>query len=544
MIHGYLLRGTGSNLFVNNLVKSFCKEGHNVFLFCQEGKADDLDFVSDHYNFDEDNKSTELISKKRTEFTGKCILYNPNLHGLLPVYVYDDYEELKVKIFTDVEDPDIRNYIAYNLQAVKTVHEEVSFDVLQSNHIIMSPYIARSIWKKYRVPYFITLHGSALNFTVKSDPKRFNPYAEKSLLDSEKIFAVSDHNRSELLRYFSDIALKIRSKITVIPAGVDVGTFNVLKSTRSASINRLCSILEEKIKKWPFGKSPEQKQYFLKELSKKTNRVESLCEEYNGQYNHRYPDTDVVKTLRKIDWERDKIIIFVGKYLQTKGIQIIINTLPLVIEKFPNLQLFLVGFGSYREELEALSYALQSKKRELFRYLTKQNFQFFKKDRSLPFTFLTTLEEAGQDDSYFETANKYAISENIHFTGFLNHYELGFLLPCSDVLIATSIIPEAFGMVAIEALSCGVFPILSYDAGFKDINQMLSSSLKNLPDLSKLYIDENMVFNLAKNITKILRNNELRKKNFKNNLRRTVFEYFSWEAVGKRYLHEYTHESR
>lgn len=540
MIHGYSLRGTGSNLFVNELVRSFCKKGHNVFLFCQEREAKNIDFISEYYAFHDDNVHTDLMSKRKTRFPGKCILYNPNLQGLLPVYVYDEYKGFKVKVFTELKDSEIKNYITFNRQSIETVHEKANFDVIQSNHVVMSPYIARSVWKKHKVPYYITLHGSAFNFTVRSDPKKFNPYAEMSLLDAERIFAVSDYNRTEILSYFSNIASKIERKFTVTPIGVDTKTFKLLKGTKRKSINRLCSLLRKKIQKWNYGKTPELKSEFLKELRRATfEEIETLVIKYNNLYNHGYPDTDIVESLKNIKWEHDRIILFVGKYLQTKGIQIIISAFPFILKELPNIHALFVGFGRYREELEALVFALQSNNRRLFKYLNKRNFRFFSEGISSPFKFLEILEENGLDDLYFENAEKYSISEHIHFTGVLNHNELGFLLPCSDVFIATSIIPEAFGMVAIESLSCGIYPILSYEAGFREIRQILRLSFGDLLEHPEIYVDENMVFNLAGNILSVLKNKELKNRTLKSDLRSVTLEHFTWKAVCERYLHEY-----
>jgi len=38
VVHGYLLRGTGSNLYVSNLCRTFTRQGHRVLLFSQEGE--------------------------------------------------------------------------------------------------------------------------------------------------------------------------------------------------------------------------------------------------------------------------------------------------------------------------------------------------------------------------------------------------------------------------------------------------------------------------------------------------------------------------
>jgi len=46
VVHGYLLRGTGSNLYVSNLCRTFCRQGHRVLLFSQEEELAAFDFIS------------------------------------------------------------------------------------------------------------------------------------------------------------------------------------------------------------------------------------------------------------------------------------------------------------------------------------------------------------------------------------------------------------------------------------------------------------------------------------------------------------------
>lgn len=82
----------------------------------------------------------------------------------------------------------------------------------------MSPSVARGVWEKHGVPYDVTLHGSALNFSVKNDP-RLLPYATDGLLDAAGIFAVSSHNRLEAVTFFKKIASRIEQKFTVLPGG-------------------------------------------------------------------------------------------------------------------------------------------------------------------------------------------------------------------------------------------------------------------------------------------------------------------------------------
>ena len=45
VFHGYLLRGTGSNVYNARLCAALARAGHTVDLLCQEPRPEELDFV-------------------------------------------------------------------------------------------------------------------------------------------------------------------------------------------------------------------------------------------------------------------------------------------------------------------------------------------------------------------------------------------------------------------------------------------------------------------------------------------------------------------
>jgi glycosyltransferase involved in cell wall biosynthesis len=55
------------------------------------------------------------------------------------------------------------------------------------------------------------------------------------------------------------------------------------------------------------------------------------------------------------------------------------------------------------------------------------------------------------------------------FTGALEHRHLRHLLPLCDTSVVPSIFPEAFGMVAAEAAAAGVLPIVSAHSGLAEV---------------------------------------------------------------------------
>src|SRR5215831_5639939 len=115
IFHGYLLRGTGSNIYNANLARALVRLGHEVHLLSQEQHPEDFDFVDTAA----DCKGSQVyIRWKRTpRFTGRCTVYRPDIGGLLPVYVYDHYDGIEARTFADCSDAEIDRYVAANVAA-------------------------------------------------------------------------------------------------------------------------------------------------------------------------------------------------------------------------------------------------------------------------------------------------------------------------------------------------------------------------------------------------------------------------------------------
>src|SRR4051794_6745065 len=100
IFHGYLLRGTGSNVYNAELAEALVRLGHEVHLLCQEPKPAELGFV-DSFGTWESGK-LEVVTIRRPAHRGRCTVYRPDIGGLLPVYVFDTYEGFEVKTFDDL----------------------------------------------------------------------------------------------------------------------------------------------------------------------------------------------------------------------------------------------------------------------------------------------------------------------------------------------------------------------------------------------------------------------------------------------------------
>src|SRR5947199_10852110 len=158
IFHGYLLRGTGSNIYNASLSAALLRLGHEVHLLCQERHADELEFVGAVGDWD----SGELQVRRVRE--AACTVYRPDIGQLLPVYVADQYEGLDARPFPELSEAELASYLERNVDAVREVVSRVEPDVALANHLVMGPAILARALTRAGVPYAVKLHGSALEY--------------------------------------------------------------------------------------------------------------------------------------------------------------------------------------------------------------------------------------------------------------------------------------------------------------------------------------------------------------------------------------------
>src|SRR6478609_10262801 len=167
VFHGYMLRGTGSNIYNLSLAPALARLGHEVHLLCQD---------------------------REVKIEGVEI-HNPDIGGLLPVYVKDPYEGFEVKAFPELTEDELDFYIDANVAAVRQVAQAVGgFDAALANHLVMGPAI---LARADVGPFAAKIHGSALEYTVKPHP-RFLPYAYEGMAAAAGVLVGSRHTAESL----------------------------------------------------------------------------------------------------------------------------------------------------------------------------------------------------------------------------------------------------------------------------------------------------------------------------------------------------------
>ena len=97
VFHGYLLRGTGSNVYNASLVAALVRLGHQVDLLCQDRHADEFDFVGAVADWD----SGELSCARSVPPERRCIA--PRSAACSRCTWPTQYEDIEARPFSGTE---------------------------------------------------------------------------------------------------------------------------------------------------------------------------------------------------------------------------------------------------------------------------------------------------------------------------------------------------------------------------------------------------------------------------------------------------------
>lgn len=205
ILHGYLLDGSGSNLWTRNMVQALCAAGEEVHLVCQEPHPERFPFVGAAHEVREDG-SVHVLFERPTPFPGRCTLHRPWIGQTLPVYVPDRYESFeRVVPMTELPTADVEAYLGRNVAAVVGIVERHGLRVLHANHAVLMPTVARRVRESLGMPFTILPHGSALEYAVRRDP-RFHALAAEAMAQAGAVLAVGEEMRTRILDIFPEVA--------------------------------------------------------------------------------------------------------------------------------------------------------------------------------------------------------------------------------------------------------------------------------------------------------------------------------------------------
>jgi glycosyltransferase involved in cell wall biosynthesis len=449
IFHGYLLSGTGSNVYNARLAEALVRLGHEVHLLCQERHPERQPFVDAAGDWDGGRLAVEPLQSAPAGL--RCTVYRPDIGGLLPLYVQDRYEGTAAKTFAECTDAEIAAYVQANVEAVREVAELVCPDIALANHLVMGPVIlARAL--AGGTPYAVKVHGSALEYTVKPEPERFLGFAGEGLARAKGVLVGSRHTAESLWRAMEDSSLPGRTRLG--PPGVDVECFAPREPERAAA--ELTALIE------------------------RLRAGDGAAGDSEGAFARDEPAVaDALERLRT----EGELVAFVGKLIAAKGVDLLLDAWPLILQRRPQARLVLIGFGSERERFQAQAAPL---------------------------------------------------GDRVIFTGRLDHDELCHVLPLCEVLVVPSTFPEAFGMVAVEAAACGVLPISAAHSGLAEVSETLANEVPaEARALLSFPVDDGAVRAIAERVVGWLEADRALQARTREALVSVARERWSWEGVAR-----------
>ena len=306
IFHGYLLAGTGSNVYNARLAETLVRAGHEVHLVCQERHPGDYPFASAAGEWHGGELRVRRLPAPAGAMSGargrgRCTIYRPDIGKLLPVYVADEYEGIEARTFARCSEAELARYLDANVSAVSGLAQAVRPHLALANHLVMGPAIlARAL--REEVPYAVKVHGSALEYTVKPEPARFLPYAREGLARARAVLVGSRHTAESLWAALADPLLERRTRLG--PPGVDVARFA--------------------------ARAPAQAADALREL---TRALAAGAE----QGHQRAPSAfardkrAAAAALARLDPAAQPLVAYAGKLIVSKGVDLLIAAWPLEI---------------------------------------------------------------------------------------------------------------------------------------------------------------------------------------------------------------------
>jgi phosphatidyl-myo-inositol alpha-mannosyltransferase len=178
-----------------------------------------------------------------------------------------------------------------------------------------------------------------------------------------------------------------------------------------------------------------------------------------------------------------KNILFLGRLENRKGVHLLLQIFPDVMEKIKDVRLIIAGDGPMRKELE-------------------------------------------------KTADDLGITSHVSFEGYIDENLKANYFASADLCVFPATHGECFGIVLIECLSYGKIPVAFANEGY-------GSVLENLPDV---LVENRNLDELTSRIVHFLTNDKERKRSEKACLNEA--SKFSWDHVGPQFEKIYTRISK
>jgi glycosyltransferase involved in cell wall biosynthesis len=499
VFHGYLLRGTGSNVYNASLARALARLGHQVHLLCQERAARELPWVNAVGAWGPGGLEVEPL-REPAGGEGSVTVYTPEIGGLLPVYVSDRYQGFEVKTFPELSDDELERYLDANVAAVRDVVASAGEPgAALANHLIMGP----AILARAGLEFAAKVHGSDLSYTVRPHPDRFLPFAREGAAAAAALLVGSRHTAESLWETVGGPDLP--SKTRLGPPGVDVESFR--------------------------RRAPAEAARAVEELAAGLAREPAP----GGEDSFSRDGPAAAGALRH--WlTGSPRVLFVGKLLVNKGADLLLAAWPLVVREHPDARLLMVGFGAYGAALERLWGALERGDLGEARRVAGAG-RALEAGAPGPAEPLPILSAFLADPPGGYAAAAGTAAGSVAFAGRLEHAEVAAVLPNADAFVMPSTFPEAFGMVAAEAAACGVPPVSADHSGMREVSRQLAEAIgPELAPLLSFAIEPGAVEALSERLLGWLALGPGGRERAAAALAARAAELWSWEGVARSVL--------
>ena len=446
--HGWLLEGTGSNIYTARVAEVWRRQGHDVVVMCQDRRADHLPFV-DAVGTATGNGVADVASTGAEQAEGRLVVIRPEIGDLLPVFVYDEYEGFTAKRFVDLRDDELETYLDRNVAALAAVAGEVSPDVAVAGHVVPGPVVAgRALGGD---AYVAKVHGSDLEYAVRLQDR----YATLAREGLEGATAVVGASRDVLARTVS-VAPAVADRTRVIPPGVDVDRWQ--PGPRDACLLHAADELDAS----GLGSDGRPGTVDRRIRDALGARNEGALDQLARTYDQRAPDPAAADRLRRLAGTDGPLVGYIGKLIPEKGVERFVEALALL---GPDVRGVAVGFGTFREWIAALALALDTGDVASHEWLA---------DRS-PMRL-----ELGPG----EVRGAAGLAQRLTFTGRLDHRFAPDVIAACDILVVPSTLDEAFGMVAAEGAAAGALPVVARHSSLAEVAEELEAATGHVASLA------------------------------------------------------------
>jgi glycosyltransferase involved in cell wall biosynthesis len=183
--HGYLLGGTGSNIYARQLAREWSREGHDVVVFSQESHPERFDL-------------------------GGAETVRPDVGGFLPVFVIDEYDGYEVKRVQDSTRSQLDAWVEANAASMR--EHLPAADLLFVNHVILGGPVGEAVGGRY----VVKAHGSELEYSMRGNAE-LSAWGQEALAGAVATIVGSEHIREVL----ADVCGQTEH-VHEVPPGVDV----------------------------------------------------------------------------------------------------------------------------------------------------------------------------------------------------------------------------------------------------------------------------------------------------------------------------------